>query len=110
MESATEFRTISYEAITVGETFMSDDFLIKPEDVETFAYAVDDHQTVNAHFLVGHDAAWLLRQEKLDSHELAVWLSSLTRAELLLHAERARAQAKPDATARMVAIVKEVAK
>jgi len=38
-----EFKTISYEAITVGEEFMSDDFLIKPEDVETFAYAVDDH-------------------------------------------------------------------
>ena len=38
-----EFRTISYEAITVGETFRSDDFLVKPEDIETFAYAVDDH-------------------------------------------------------------------
>lgn len=38
-----EFKLISYEAVTVGEEFMSDDFLIKPEDVETFAYAVDDH-------------------------------------------------------------------
>ena len=38
-----EFKTISYETVTVGEEFMSDDFLIKPEDVETFAYAVDDH-------------------------------------------------------------------
>ena len=38
-----EFRTISYEAVQVGEEFMSDDFLIKPEDVDTFAYAVDDH-------------------------------------------------------------------
>ena len=38
-----EFKTISYEAVTVGEQFKSDDFLIKPEDVETFAYAVDDH-------------------------------------------------------------------
>jgi len=27
----------------VGEEFMSDDFLIKPEDVDTFAFAVDDH-------------------------------------------------------------------
>lgn len=43
MEPAAAFRTISYEAVTVGETFMSDDFLIKPEDVETFAFAVDDH-------------------------------------------------------------------
>ncbi|HTE14628.1 MAG TPA: MaoC family dehydratase [Burkholderiales bacterium] len=38
-----EFKTISYEVVTVGEEFMSDDFLIKPEDVETFAFAVDDH-------------------------------------------------------------------
>jgi acyl dehydratase len=38
-----EFQTISYEAVQVGETFMSDDFMIKPEDIETFAFAVDDH-------------------------------------------------------------------
>ena len=38
-----EFKTLSYEDVTVGEEFMSDDFLIKPEDVDTFAYAVDDH-------------------------------------------------------------------
>ena len=38
-----EFKTISYEIVQVGEEFMSDDFLIKPEDVETFAFAVDDH-------------------------------------------------------------------
>ena len=38
-----EFKTISYEGVTVGEEFISDDFLIKPEDVETFAFAVDDH-------------------------------------------------------------------
>lgn len=38
-----EFKTISYEVVEVGEEFMSDDFLIKPEDVDTFAFAVDDH-------------------------------------------------------------------
>src|SRR3990172_5934150 len=38
-----EFKTLSYEAVTVGEEFMSDDFLVKPEDVDTFAYAVEDH-------------------------------------------------------------------
>ncbi len=38
-----EFKEINYETVTVGEEFMSDDFLIKPEDVETFAFAVDDH-------------------------------------------------------------------
>ena len=39
----TEFETISYEVVQVGEEFNSDDFTIKPEDVETFAFAVDDH-------------------------------------------------------------------
>ena len=38
-----EFKEINYEAVTVGEAFMSDDFLVKPEDIETFAFAVDDH-------------------------------------------------------------------
>ena len=38
-----EFKTISYETVTVGEEFMSDDFLIKPEDVETYSFAIDDH-------------------------------------------------------------------
>jgi acyl dehydratase len=39
-----EFKTLSYETVTVGEEFMSDDFLIKPEDVETYGFAVDDHK------------------------------------------------------------------
>ncbi len=81
-----------------------------PAALVPFPFAVDDHQTVNAHFLADHDGAWLLKQEKLNAHELAVWLSSLTRAELLQHAENARALGKPEATARMAAIVKEVAK
>ena len=38
-----EFKPISYEAVTVGEEFKSDDFLIKPEDIDTYAYAVDDY-------------------------------------------------------------------
>lgn len=39
----TEFQTIAYEVVQVGEEFESDDFTVKPEDVETFAFAVDDH-------------------------------------------------------------------
>ena len=39
----TEFKMLSYEALTVGEELDSDDFTIKPEDVDTFAYAIDDH-------------------------------------------------------------------
>lgn len=39
------FKTISYDIVRVGEEFMSDDLLVKPEDVETFAFAVDDHNS-----------------------------------------------------------------
>ncbi|MGH8618871.1 MAG: MaoC family dehydratase [Burkholderiales bacterium] len=43
MAELVEFKRISFDVVRVGEEFMSDDFLIKPEDVETFAFAVDDH-------------------------------------------------------------------
>lgn len=38
-----EFRRISYNAVQVGEEVMSNDLVVKPEDLDTFAYAVDDH-------------------------------------------------------------------
>jgi acyl dehydratase len=38
-----EFRRLAFDALTVGETFVSDDRLIRPEDLETYAFAVDDH-------------------------------------------------------------------
>ena len=38
-----EFRKLTYEALQVGEEFVSDEHLVTPEDVETYAYAVDDH-------------------------------------------------------------------
>lgn len=38
-----EFKRVSYQAVQVGEELMSNDFVIKPEDIETFAFAVDDY-------------------------------------------------------------------
>ena len=38
-----EFRRIAYDAVQVGEQFTSNDLVVKPEDLDTFAYAVDDH-------------------------------------------------------------------
>jgi len=38
-----EFRRLAFDALTVGETFVSDDRLLRPEDLETYAFAVDDH-------------------------------------------------------------------
>src|SRR5439155_21215148 len=39
----TEFKPLTYEALTVGEEFVSDAYLVTPEDVDTYAFAVDDH-------------------------------------------------------------------
>ena len=39
----TEFRKLTYELLQVGEEFVSDTFLVTPEEVETYAAAVDDH-------------------------------------------------------------------
>ena len=38
-----EFNKLSYDAVRVGEEFVSDTFLVKPEDIDTYAFAVDDH-------------------------------------------------------------------
>jgi UDP-N-acetylglucosamine--N-acetylmuramyl-(pentapeptide) pyrophosphoryl-undecaprenol N-acetylglucosamine transferase len=75
-----------------------------------FPYAVDDHQTGNAAFLADQGAAWLMQQRDLNPEQLAAWFAGLTRAELLARASKARALAKPNATARVAAVVKELAK
>jgi len=75
-----------------------------------FPFAVDDHQTANAAFLANQGAAWLMQQKDLSPEKLAEWFAGLTRAELLSRAAKARALAKPDATARVVEVVKELAK
>jgi acyl dehydratase len=38
-----EFKKLTFESVTVGDEFVSDDHLVTPEDVETYAFAVDDH-------------------------------------------------------------------
>ena len=38
-----DFKTLTYEALQVGEEFSSDTFLVTPEEIETYAFAVDDH-------------------------------------------------------------------
>src|SRR2546430_17718771 len=39
----TPFKTLTYEGLQVGEEFVSDTFLVTPEEIETYAFAVDDH-------------------------------------------------------------------
>jgi UDP-N-acetylglucosamine--N-acetylmuramyl-(pentapeptide) pyrophosphoryl-undecaprenol N-acetylglucosamine transferase len=74
-----------------------------------YPYAVDDHQTGNAHFLADAGAAILLPQSELTAKRLSTLLSGLTREGLAAMAEKARALAKPDATEAVVAACVELA-
>ncbi len=74
-----------------------------------YPHAVDDHQTENARFLTEAGAAWLMPQAGLTPEGLAQWLSGLNREELTARAVKARALAKPEATARVAEVVKELA-
>jgi UDP-N-acetylglucosamine--N-acetylmuramyl-(pentapeptide) pyrophosphoryl-undecaprenol N-acetylglucosamine transferase len=64
-----------------------------------FPAAVDDHQTVNAQFLVREGAAVLIADRDLTPARLATELRDLCqgRGKLLAMAERARLVAKPQA-------------
>lgn len=76
-----------------------------------YPYAVDDHQTRNARFLVQAGAARLLPEQALDAATLARVLSELLsdRARLLDMAEAARGEARTDAAERIADICLEVA-
>lgn len=67
-----------------------------------FPHAVDDHQTVNAQFLAGRDAALLIQQSNLSAQGLADLLRDLDRSKLLAMAHGARALARPDAVQAVV--------
>ncbi len=75
-----------------------------------FPFAVDDHQTTNARYLVDHGAALLEQQAHLTPERLAGMLSDLTREELRQMAERARSAAKPEATEAVARACMELAK
>jgi len=62
--------------------------------------AVDDHQTLNAMYLVSEDAAVLMPQDELTAENLAAELSgwAANREEVVARAIRARSLARPEAT------------
>lgn len=74
-----------------------------------FPFAVDDHQTTNAAYLADAGAAVLIQQKELSVEKLAEILSELNREQCLAMAKKARALGKPEATANVAAICKEVA-
>jgi len=74
-----------------------------------FPFAVDDHQTTNANFLVSQDAGWLMPQSQLTPELLAERLKQMTRTELLARAEKAWALKKIHATQEVVAACEALA-
>jgi UDP-N-acetylglucosamine--N-acetylmuramyl-(pentapeptide) pyrophosphoryl-undecaprenol N-acetylglucosamine transferase len=76
-----------------------------------FPAAVDDHQTANASALADAGAATIIQERDLTPEQLArvirEWLAD--RSMLLERAERARAQARPDALANITGICLQAA-
>ncbi|MFO1436259.1 MAG: glycosyltransferase [Gammaproteobacteria bacterium] len=76
-----------------------------------FPYAVDDHQTANAHYLVDVDAGLLVPEEELSPARLASILREFAanpaRAEQM--AVKARSMGRPQATADVASLCMEVA-
>ncbi|HET7776909.1 MAG TPA: undecaprenyldiphospho-muramoylpentapeptide beta-N-acetylglucosaminyltransferase [Azospira sp.] len=71
-------------------------------------HAVDDHQTANAKFLTQVGGAILLPQNELTPERLAL-LKEMPRSQLAQMAEKAREQAKPNATAMVAKACMEAA-
>lgn len=76
-----------------------------------FPFAVDDHQTANAHAWVEAGAALLLPESEASAERLAELLGELLgdRKRLLAMAQAARTLAKPDAAARIADVCLGVA-
>ena len=74
-----------------------------------FPFAVDDHQTTNALYLVENGAAFLLQQRELSVEKLAGIISRLGREECLAMAIKAKKLGKPEATENAAKICMEIA-
>jgi UDP-N-acetylglucosamine--N-acetylmuramyl-(pentapeptide) pyrophosphoryl-undecaprenol N-acetylglucosamine transferase len=74
-----------------------------------FPAAVDDHQTVNARFLVEAGGGWLMPQAGLTPEALASLLQGMDRSSLLERAQAAARLKQIHATASVVAACEELA-
>lgn len=73
-----------------------------------FPYAVDDHQTENARYMVSASAGLLLPQNQLTAENLSQIISSLTREKCLDWARNARTLAMPQSADDVAEIVLNV--
>ena len=74
-----------------------------------FPHAVDDHQTANARFLSSIGGAILLPQNEMTPESISL-IRNYTRGQLLQMAEKAKAQAKPEAVAEVAQVCEELAR
>jgi UDP-N-acetylglucosamine--N-acetylmuramyl-(pentapeptide) pyrophosphoryl-undecaprenol N-acetylglucosamine transferase len=74
-----------------------------------FPFAVDDHQTTNANFLVSQGAGWLMPQAQMTPETLVAFLSQQNRDQLLACAEKAWTLKKTHATQDVVAACEALA-
>ena len=74
-----------------------------------FPYAVDDHQTTNARFVVDAGGGWLIQQSELKSQDLANRLQFMTRRTLQACAEKAYAVRQVEAVLHVVKACEELA-
>ena len=81
-----------------------------PAILVPFPFAVDDHQTVNARFLVNAGAAWLIPESDLSPEGLAERLMRADRASLVTMGERARELACPNAASTVADACLELAR
>ena len=83
----------------------------RPSVLVPLPIAADDHQTVNAQYLVDAGAAWLLPQGHLTPDHLSRKLTEiLSSPDLLVQAAaNARALGKPDAAELLADVVAEFA-
>ena len=73
-----------------------------------FPFAVDDHQTTNARFLVNAGGGWLVQQSDLTPEGLAKMLLNSARTVLVDIAEKAKNMQKINATREVVAACEEL--
>ncbi len=73
-----------------------------------FPFAVDDHQTANARFLTEQGGGWLMAQDALTPEWLVQLLTTVTREELLVRANKAWSLRKTQATADVVRACEEL--
>ena len=75
-----------------------------------YPYAVDDHQTANARFMVQAEAGLLLPQTQLTADKLAEIIGGLNREKCLEWAENARTLAMPGSAERVAEAAMSAAK